>query len=110
MGNLLVKGNLSGSSNSFADSPYVLEPSYIGGYISKTGGPNGRSKYSGVPLYVGTSNTVDGTSLNGMENYNHEDPIIATDDYISWEKILDVGIVEIGAIQEISAAVSPITV
>ena len=103
MGNLLIQGNLSGNYNNFADSPYTVAPSYIAGYVSKPGGPNGRSKYSGIPLYVGSSNTVDGTTLNGMNWYNHDDPIIVTDNYVDWARIYESATSEVYRIQSLSS-------
>jgi len=103
MGNLLVQGDLSGNYNNFADSPYTVAPSYIAGYVSKPGGPNGRSKYSGIPLYVGSSNTVDGTTLNGMNWYNHDDPIIVTDNYVDWARIYEAATSEVYRIQNLSS-------
>lgn len=110
MGSLLVRGNLSGNTNNFADTPYINEPSYIGGYVSKPGGPNGRSKYSGVPLYVGSSNTVDGTTLNGIVNYSHGDPIFISDEYISWAWVYASAVDTIDYVQELSAGAEPIRI
>jgi choice-of-anchor A domain-containing protein len=108
MGNLLIKGDLSGNHNNFADSPNNVEPSYIGGYVSKPGGPNGRSKYTGVPLYVGGLNTVAGTTLNVFERYNHDDPIYVTDDYISWDSVYAAGTEEVSHIQSLTADLDPV--
>lgn len=108
MGNLLIKGDLSGNHNNFADSPNNVEPSYIGGYVSKPGGPNGRSKYTGVPLYVGGLNTVTGTTLNVFERYNHDDPIYVTDDYISWDSVYAAGTEEVSHIQSLTADLDPV--
>jgi len=110
MGNLLVKGNLSGNYNNFADSPYNIEPSYIEGYISKPGGPNGRSKYSNIPIYVGSVNIVDGNSLNGIANYNHQDPIYITNSYIEWGRIYKLAIDEIARIQSANDNRTTITI
>lgn len=109
MGSLLIRGNLSGNWNNFADSPTTVAPSYIGGYVSKPGGPNGRSKYSGIPLYVGLSNTIEGNALNGMMWYNHQDPIIATDYYVDWDQVAWAAIGENFRIQELAMAAPTIT-
>lgn len=99
MGNLLIKGDLSGNYNNFADSPYTVEPSYIQGLISKPGGPNGRSKYSGIPIYVGDVNAVQGSTLNGIPNYNHQDPIYITNTYVDWDRIQSLATDEIADVQ-----------
>ena len=109
MGSLLVKGNLNGNAYGFADSEYVNEPSYIAGYVSKPGKPNGRSKYSGIPLYVGSSNTVDGSTLNGIENY-YADPIYVSDSYISWDRVYSAAADVIDFVQEETKDFEPIVI